>query len=422
MKHSILYTVTFILSLHCTALNCQNELLHNKENIIQQKFIGQSRNILLGSAISISGDGNTLAFKQTDITNESASIVKVFKYISNNWVQFGKEIEGENVGDVFGYSLSLSDNGNIIAVGAPNNNYSSGHTRVFKNISGNWEQIGQDIDGEAKADGLGVSVDLSKDGSILAIGASQNDGNGELSGHVRIYKNISDRWIQIGKDIDGEGKFDFSGASLSLSDDGNIVGIGSEGNNVNGYYSGHVRIFKNVSDNWVQIGKDIDGESNFDYFGSSVSLSGNGNIIAIGGASSEDNTLKNQGYVRIFKNINEEWIQLGQDLYGESKSDNFGKSISLSNGGNILAIGAYLNDYNGSNSGSVHVFEYIEDSWQQLDIKIRGENSQDYLGKTISLSSSGGFLAVGVPQYNTDNFINCGQAFIINLKSILKSK
>ena len=48
-------------------------------------------------------------------------------------------------------------------------------------------QIGSDIDGEAINDRLGVSVSLSNDGSTIAIGAPDNDGNGPNSGHTRIY-------------------------------------------------------------------------------------------------------------------------------------------------------------------------------------------------------------------------------------------
>ena len=49
-------------------------------------------------------------------------------------------------------------------------------------------QLGTDIDGEAAKDLSGYSVSLSSDGSIVAIGAAGNDGNGDGSGHVRIYE------------------------------------------------------------------------------------------------------------------------------------------------------------------------------------------------------------------------------------------
>ena len=78
-------------------------------------------------------------------------------------------------------------------------------------------QIGEDIDGEAFENLSGYAVSLSADGSVLAIGAPINDGNGNRSGHVRIYHNSNGSWEQIGEDIDGESAYDCSGHSVSLS-------------------------------------------------------------------------------------------------------------------------------------------------------------------------------------------------------------
>lgn len=50
-----------------------------------------------------------------------------------------------------------------------------------------WSQLGADIDGEATYDYSGRSVSLSADGTRVAIGATGNDGNGEDSGHVRVF-------------------------------------------------------------------------------------------------------------------------------------------------------------------------------------------------------------------------------------------
>ena len=82
-----------------------------------------------------------------------------------------------------------------------------------------------DIDGEAAEDLSGYSVSLSSDGTILAIGAAHNKGNDHLSkaktGHVRVYEWDGSTWIQKGADIDGEARGDNSGNSVSLSSDGN---------------------------------------------------------------------------------------------------------------------------------------------------------------------------------------------------------
>ena len=160
-------------------------------------------------------------------------------------------------------------------------------------------QIGQDINGEVSNDWLGWSVSLSDDGSTLAIGAPFNDGNGADSGHVRVYRNVSGVWNQIGADIDGEASGDESGHCISLSADGSIVAIGAWFNAGNGYRSGHVRIYKNISGLWTQIGTDIDGEAGGDYSGYSVSLSSDGSILAIGAPLNDGNS-NNSGHVRVY--------------------------------------------------------------------------------------------------------------------------
>ncbi len=107
-------------------------------------------------------------------------------------------------------------------------------------------QLGSDIDGEAAYDYSGRTLSLNSDGTIVAIGAYGNDDNGSSSGHVRVYEwnSGSSSWVQKGSDIDGENAGDFSGISVSLSSDGTIVAIGANRNGGNGSYSGHVRVYK----------------------------------------------------------------------------------------------------------------------------------------------------------------------------------
>ena len=109
-----------------------------------------------------------------------------------------------------------------------------------------WQKIGNDIDGEAADDYSGYSVSLSSDGHTVAIGATDNDGNGNYSGHVRIFQWIESTsiWTQVGDDIDGEVADDHSGWSVSLSSDGRVVAIGAPWNDGNGDTSGHVRIYQ----------------------------------------------------------------------------------------------------------------------------------------------------------------------------------
>ena len=130
--------------------------------------------------------------------------------------------------------------------------------------------LGNDIDGEAAGDESGA-VALSSDGTILAIGAQYNDGGGNRRGRTRIYawNSGTSRWDQRGNDINGESNTDYSGSAVSISDDGSVVAIGAISNNGggNGNESGHTRIFAWDGNDWVQRGSDLDGEASNDNSG-----------------------------------------------------------------------------------------------------------------------------------------------------------
>lgn len=62
---------------------------------------------------------------------------------------------------------------------------------MFKNINGTWTQVGSDIDGEATPDQSGKTVAISGNGAVPAVGAPLNDGNGQNSGHVRVFTDAT---------------------------------------------------------------------------------------------------------------------------------------------------------------------------------------------------------------------------------------
>jgi len=285
---------------------------------------------------------------------------------SSSWVQKGSDIDGEAANDISGISVSLSSDGTIVAIGARNNDgngTSAGHVRVYEWNSGSssWVQKGSDIDGEAANDYSSWDVSLSSDGTIVAIGALNNDGNGSNSGHVRVYEwnSGSSSWVQKGSDIDGEAANDYSGGSVSLSSDGTIVAIGAMWNDGNGSNSGHVRVYKWNGTTWVQRGSDIDGEAASDYSGGRVSLSSDGTIVAVSSLYNDDNGT-NAGHVRVYEwnSGSSSWVQKGSDIDGEVGGDNSGSSVSLSSDGTIVAIGAQNNGGNGTSAGHVRVYEF----------------------------------------------------------------
>ncbi|GAB5553340.1 MAG: hypothetical protein Sapg2KO_29310 [Saprospiraceae bacterium] len=330
--------------------------------------------------------------------------------IFSQWTQLGIDLDGEALGDGSGRSVSLSSDGSRVAIGAIRNGTSAGHVRIYEWDGSSWMQLGIDIDGEASGDQSGISVSLSSDGSRVAIGANTNAGNGSAAGHVRIYEWDGSSWVQIGMDIDGEAAFDNSGNSVSLSSDGSRVAIGAYGNDGYSFIAGHVRIYEWDGSSWVQLGLDIDGEAAFDNSGISVSLSSDGSRVAIGARENAGNG-SFAGHVRIYEWSGSSWVQLGLDIDGEAPGDQSGNSVSLSSDGSRVAIGAFFNADNGSNSGHVRIYEWDGSSWVQLGLDIDGEALGDVSGNSVSLSSDGSRVAIGAPG-NDGNGRNAGHVRI----------
>ena len=341
-------------------------------------------------------------------------IILVFAYFLFNFgfsqVQIGPNIFSSTpLENNFGAVLSISLDGNVVAITAGNND-GSGFVQVYRNNSGNWEQVGSDINGEFPNDLLGSSLDLNSDGSIIAVGSPGNDNNGIDSGNVKIFRNVNNEWEQIGSDINGEVQGDSFGYSLSLNSSGDIIVIGAVGNDGNGFSSGHVKIFRNINDTWQQIGTNINGENSRDFSGTSLGISLDGDIIAIGSPGNNGNG-DGAGHVRIFRNNNDIWEQIGLDINGEAEGDFLGRvnSITLSQDGNTLATGVASNSLSNNLSGRVRVFQNISENWTEQGL-INGELDNDRFGTSLSLSGDGRKIAVGSPQRG-DAFNGYGQIF-----------
>ncbi|MDY2588540.1 T9SS type A sorting domain-containing protein [Winogradskyella aquimaris] len=249
-------------------------------------------------------------------------------------------------------------------------------------------QIGNDINGILPIEQLGRSVALSSNGNILAIGANANNGIANSVGIVKVYENINGDWIQIGNDIFGNTS-ELIGDIVKLSSNGNILVIGGETNSGSGF----VRIYENINGDWVQQGNDITSTTNNDNFGLSFSLSSDANIIAVGADSNNSNG-SGSGLVRVFENTNGTWIQKGSDFNGANSFEQLGRSVDVSSDGNILAIGIPGESTNGNSSGQVKVYQYNSGTWNQIGQNINGTQIGDLLGVIVGLNSDGTILAI----------------------------
>ena len=315
---------------------------------------------------------------------------------NRDFSQVGNDIYGEAGVDAYiGSTVALSSDGRTVAVGGTRNDgYGgySGHVRVFRSDGSSWTQVGDDIFDEVIGDEIirpvHLSLSLSSDGNVVAIGSPFNPSNGIRAGQVRVLRLEGTTWIQLGGDISGEKEFDNFGKSVCMSSDGSAVVVGAPYNDGNGKGSGHVRVFKFDGTTWNQLGSNILGKAAQDLSGDSVSISGDGNIVAIGSPSNDGNGFRS-GHVRVFKWEGTAWTQLGGDIGGEAEQDSSGKSVSISSDGNTVSIGAPYNGGNGNVSGHVRVFRWEGTAWAQLGEDIDSEKACDESGFSVSLSSDG---------------------------------
>jgi len=360
--------------------------------------------------------------------------VKVYRFWADEdgWkrTQLGQTIFGNATGDRFGYSADIST-GKVIVLGSPGSwefNDRPGYVQVFyldsddaAGTTGTWKQVGQDIAGEAIGDEFGWSVSISDDGKTIAVGARYNDGkNGEDSGLFRIYRLAEDgaSWEQIGVDIDGDAAGDWSGTSVSLSANGSIVAIGAPQAGIDGVWTGQVKVYRIDSgvSSWEQLGESIYGDNGLDFFGQSVKISPDGKSLAVGSPGYIADADR-PGYVKVFSLENggddlsaNSWKQVGHTITGEANGDGFGYSVSLSDDTKTLAVGAhYTNGKNGDDMGRVRIYrkDDFESGWTQIGEDIDGETAYDYSGESVSLSADGKKVAIG-SAWNDDNGDNSG--------------
>ena len=350
-----------------------------------------------GISVSLSADGNTLAVGGPyDDVSTGAGAVWIFIRsggATGAWTQQGSKLVG-TLGSFpqFGGSVNLSADGNTLAIGGANDSAGVGATWIFVRSGVNWTQQGSKLVGSPALFGQqGSAVSLSADGNTLAIGAPGQS-------QTFIFTRSIGVWTQQGSVLVGTGVTGNSnqGRSVSLSADGNTLAIGGDGDNGQ---IGAVWIFTRSDGVWTQQGSKVVGTgavNSYPYQGHSVHLSADGNTLASGGPLDNNNV----GATWIFTRSGGVWIQQGSKLVGTGATGatgadiQQGQSTRLSADGNTLAIGGYAD--NGS-VGATWIFTRSGGVWTQQGSKLvgTGVSGNSLQGASMSFSADGSTLAVG---------------------------
>lgn len=416
-----------------------------------------------GYSVALSADGNTMAIGapyedsnskgingiQANETATNSGAVFVFVRSGNTWVQQAYiKASNTEANDLFGSSVSLSQDGSTLAVGAryedsvgtgidsnqnDNSNSNSGAAYVFTRSGNNWaQQVYIKASNAGFADEFGSTVSLSQDGNTLAVSSVWN-GN---SGTVYIFTRSSSTWSQQSSiKASNPGSNDQFGYSIALSPDGSTLAVGApyedsistgiNGSQTDSNYAcnsgipsdvGAVYVFTRNASSWGQQAyiKPTTSGVNSIMFGSAVSLSQDGNGLAIGASNygtgySCSSTDTGYGRVYLLSRTGSTWVH--QSFLQQSNadgSDHFGINVALSGDGLTLAVGTSTEDsastgINGNladntaqDAGAVYLFNFSGSVWsQKAYIKASNTNAIDNFGSSIALSADGGTLAVG---------------------------
>lgn len=326
----------------------------------------------------------------------------IFTRLNSGWEQSARLVAADAAtGDGFGKSVALSGDGHTALVGAPWQDgvgSNSGAAYMFTHTgrawsSTNWSQLRKIIDTEGQAaDYFGSAVALSDDGNIVLVGAP-NAGStlASHSGTVTFFRySPSITSVRFG----GAATGDLFGQAVAVSGDGTTALIGIPGATVGGNaQQGSVHAYKFTSPAWSKQAtlNAVGGAAN-DGFGAQLALSDDGNTALVGVPSRDVSGNVDQGVAYIFTRTNTTWSPLKTLTASNGEAgDQFGSAVALDAGGKIALIGASRADaYSVTTGGVAYSFLRQGTTWTEREI-IYGQdndNGSEYGFKAV-LSDTG---------------------------------
>jgi uncharacterized protein (TIGR03437 family) len=400
----VLCTLAALVVIASMLPTAQAQFLQQGSKLVGTGAVGAAQQ---GGSVALSGDGNT-AIIGGNFDNTRSGATWVFTRSGGVWTQQGGKlvgagaVVGSSTGVAQGASVALSGDGNTAIIGAPGDNTDAGAAWVFTRSSGVWSQqgaklVGADAVGDARQ---GYSVALSADGNTAVVGGW---GDNSGAGAVWVFTRSNGVWIPQGAKLVGTGAVGtaWQGNSVALSSDGNTAIVGGWLDNG---YVGATWVFTRSGGVWSQQGAKLvgTGAAGAAWQGDHVALSGDGNTAILGGPG--DNS--GPGAAWIFTRSGGVWTQQGGKLLstGIVGSAQIGSSVALSGDGNMAVIGG-MND--NAYAGAAWVFTRSGGVWAQQGSKLVGAGAVGTAkqGASVGLAGDGNTVIVGGP---TDNQVGVG--------------
>ena len=309
-----------------------------------------------------------------------------------------------SVGDKFGRSTCLD--GETMVVGAYGVENETGAVYVFTGSGPDWAQQAKLTadDGEL-SDRFGWSVAISAE--TIVVGTMYDDDLGGNAGAAYVYVRSGDTWTCEAKLLADDGEaVDKFGDAVSI--DGDTIVIGATGDDDGADQAGAAYVFVRSGGTWTQQAKLVhDDPTKWDEFGTSVAIEGD--LVAIGSIGDDDEG-DCAGAVYMFERSGTVWTQRAKLTASDgASSDNFGASVTLR--GDSLIVGSPGDDDMGPTSGSAYVFTQAGESWKQEAKLVASDGSDNaQLGAAVSLI--GDIAVVGAGNETNPLGIGAGSAYV----------
>jgi len=229
-------------------------------------------------------------------------------------------------------------------------------------------------------------------------------------------------WTPLAQSITGIGGNDRFGTSLSFSYNGTVLAVGAPANIDGGGGAGQVQVFQLTDDNneWLPLGQKLNGAAT-DRAGNFVFLAGDAKVLAISSTSFSGSNLERNGKVTCYTYNDKKmlWEQIGEPIEGSGDFDAFGESVALNAvSPRRVIIGSSRNNDNCENCGHAKVFEYDEtlNDWVQIGTTFFGKSPNDRLGSSVSMSASGSRISLSAP-LSDEGGPEAGSALIFDFDS-----
>ena len=302
--------------------------------------------------------------------------------------------------DKFGYLVALSGDGQTLLVdgnyiGVPDTTR-DGYVCVYRRTTDGWVLQKTLLSPNPNDDNsYGISaMRISYDGNTVVVTDRQFAG---YSGIAYVYVYTNSTWVlQASLEAPDKAAGRYFGHSVAMSSDGNLLAVGDIYRNMDAINTGAgaVHIFERNAGIWTHVQYVVAQESNTknDSFGYSVSVSEDKNTLLVG-AYQDDEAASNAGAAYIFYRTGNQYLQhLKIKASDALANDNFGFNCVLSGNGKRAFINSRYADPTSSDSGAGYYFEKINTTWVQTYKLVGASNIVKRYGSRAAMSSDGSLL------------------------------